>query len=1325
MATVTTPVRRRSVAESQERVHHPLQRVGGYIRQYVILEVIATLCLYLALWVWGCMAIDYGLFKAFGIDWADAGTPRWPRAMILGGLLAGVLLFVEFQVHRRVFKRMGDALAKHKSPLGIILEVLYSLVVIVAALVFGGEPIYLAPFLAVALIAGVGTYRLSRSYLWASLAGLGVGLAYFALTTGLIMVGLMAGQVDTQGNTTPALGWILLPAVAFQFLVMGYGVATRAMQFLICVLLVLNAAFAPPPVSTFVLWPLAALVISYYSLRLVGLSWLVSLALSPLMPLYLLFWAWFGYVLDTGVFGSAERWVVAGVGLTLLVGMFAAMVIRRMLYDFSAAQLALLLERRFPGVLGDRLITAVELADVKAASRLGYSPEMIEHTIVDAADRVDQVPVRDVFNWGRLTRLAVLVLVLSLGLYLVVGATSTAVATASAGRFNTAGVAEFHDVAGMWFDRNNLLQNVPWLRRAHLEVLGFENGEVRISVEKGEQDVHVRAIKWGWADDKAPGGYRSLTVADLKQRELLAADVPPLPESWLKQRPAWTVDQVDLKLASMNLPMLQQIQNVIKKQDAFTNLPNVTRIAADGKTRLVIQDQGRTRSPYWKELQAMASQLGEEDALEVPALPSDWLDKRVADLTLEQVEGRLAEFELDRVTAVQKGIFEPLDEMVAESRLKRKLRKFVVPNEVIAIARGRKSYNRIVLKPEGENTFGSKFTDIKETFEFRAYAEDFASQPYKVTLVPPPGLESLLRDEYHPAYLYYRSPPDGTLADVKGHKQFRGGLPMSLSGTVSRIDVPAGSDVDLIAKADKELQEATVRRSPGVTEGANLPLPAIVKIDETVDLATGGTKFRNFRMRFNAVRAQQDVTFEFLDTDNVQGKRRVVINPLPDKTPEVNVLVEIIRKTPQGYMVTPVARIPFSGKVTDDRGLDTVNYAYTLQKMTAPTETIDNIIGMFGLPLHMAGGADMNIAAAARMVEQLKRLAKPQDDGLAKGTQTVAMKAFTREREKALPKEQLAKEKMAEWLRNGPPKDRTLAQLLRDFTVDHRDPDVPFDLLTEQRGLKAEETETQPRYKMSLWIESTDTDLETGPNKGENKERFQFIIVSEYELLTEIAKEEEGLFVKLDDMTTKLSEAQIKLTQVRTDLAATNLKAEAFGPMSVRAEEIWQFLDKNTSTLAEVILDYERIIEEERMNRVQAGMISKLEKTIRDPLSDIKAQNLPAAMGALDALRKVLDDKEIQPSEKTEKARVGTLAAEEKIAELIQKLQGVLNSMESITRLNELIKKIRNIEEEQNKQLDEIAALHKKLKDELAGRLFDDEPKKDDKKPEEKKPDEK
>src|SRR5205814_7763741 len=98
-----------------------------------------------------------------------------------------------------------------------------------------------------------------------------------------------------------------------------------------------------------------------------------------------------------------------------LVAVVVVKVLRRLFTEFRDSALALVLERRFPKHLGDRLITAVELADPRLADKYGYSQDMVDYTIRAAAERVGQLPVTEVVNWGRLVRLWVLVGVASPG----------------------------------------------------------------------------------------------------------------------------------------------------------------------------------------------------------------------------------------------------------------------------------------------------------------------------------------------------------------------------------------------------------------------------------------------------------------------------------------------------------------------------------------------------------------------------------------------------------------------------------------------------------------------------------------------------------------------------------------------------------------------------------------------------------------------------------------------------------------------------------------------------------------------------------------------
>ena len=63
----------------------------------------------------------------------------------------------------------------------------------------------------------------------------------------------------------------------------------------------------------------------------------------------------------------------------LVAGLLAVVVVKvilRLVREFRDSALALVLERRFPRQLGDRLITAVEMADPHLAKKYGYSQQM-------------------------------------------------------------------------------------------------------------------------------------------------------------------------------------------------------------------------------------------------------------------------------------------------------------------------------------------------------------------------------------------------------------------------------------------------------------------------------------------------------------------------------------------------------------------------------------------------------------------------------------------------------------------------------------------------------------------------------------------------------------------------------------------------------------------------------------------------------------------------------------------------------------------------------------------------------------------------------------
>src|SRR5262249_12070343 len=65
--------------------------------------------------------------------------------------------------------------------------------------------------------------------------------------------------------------------------------------------------------------------------------------------------------------------------------------------------------------------------------------------------------------------------------------------------------------------------------------------------------------------------------------------------------------------------------------------------------------------------------------------------------------------------------------------------------------------------------------------------------------------------------------------------------------------------------------------------------------------------------------------------------------------------------------------------------------------------------------------------------------------------------------------------------------------LIKDFNFDPDEKESYFNV--EPLGLRAtDERQTQPRYRMRLWVVATDNNVETGPGISPSKEKFTFLI---------------------------------------------------------------------------------------------------------------------------------------------------------------------------------------------------------------------------------------
>ena len=218
--------------------------------------------------------------------------------------------------------------------------------------------------------------------------------------------------------------------------------------------------------------------------------------------------------------GAVRAVLLAAVTMAVLA-VVGASIVYRMTREFADPALALVLEKRFPDLLGDRLITAVEMADEAKAERSGYSLAMVRRTVAEADARLASLPVATVFDWRHLRARALGLA----GLAVALVAASYPVAGGLAGSFDSDRVLDrAADTASIWARRDVLLQDVAWPRRSYLTVVEPAAAEVRIAKDAPAPKIRVTAAEWVIADRTTRYGWRPVAWADLAGLNLAAPD---------------------------------------------------------------------------------------------------------------------------------------------------------------------------------------------------------------------------------------------------------------------------------------------------------------------------------------------------------------------------------------------------------------------------------------------------------------------------------------------------------------------------------------------------------------------------------------------------------------------------------------------------------------------------------------------------------------------------------------------------------------------------------------------------------------------------------
>jgi hypothetical protein len=1031
------------------------------------------------------------------------------------------------------------------------------------------------------------------------------------------------------------------------------------------------------------------------------IRWYVLLEGTAIALIYLALLFWGGLALDYGLFKatggfdwiqelqgvgqeqSADmivRGVILGMAVAGLLAVVALKVFFRLFREFRDPALALVLERRFPKELGDRVITAVEMAGPNVAENYGYSQALVDKTINDAADRVEKVPVRDVFDWRRLKKLGLIGLGLTLGLYLLAGLGYLGISGAVGAAVAPSDYFwRFNHTAGIWVERNILLMDSYWPRQAHLELVRFQEaphhkGEMRVGRDEQRPDLQVRAFRWVVADRRAPGGWRPLKWNDLP--EFVDSQVlqsVAVPEDWH----GWIIDLDDLDErlpATVLPPRWQGLTSGGIRQDLAK--PAVQAVLADAGATEAVHDLLN-----WK----------------------TWtLDKIALQHNHGEVRRRLRDF--PQVNAALEAVFARVDELAQTASMERRLRKLQVPDDeaIQFVYWGKKTKNSTGpdVGRTKDNNFYFNLAELKESVRFTIRASDYSTPAKYINLVPPPAISSLTVDKEEPAYIYYRL--QGDQAPLKGKKQIFRDVPVSITGESSTIQVPIGTNMTLTAKVDRPLKHAPRMNRPAQTEerGALLPDVPVRFLDDK----------QTFSVAFGNVLRPIEFEFEFVDLDNVKGRRRLLVRPIDDRAPDVfDVEMTAVLRKPrfktetgkvaqtsaaEGFLVTPDAQVPFKGTLRDDYGLTQAEWLYEVEPVefeligrttAGDKDKLPSLVlfgntrvrrnGLIVSGMQFSPGVPgMAVTVPTYWAWLTGALANDLAYGGKSKEGTVPLERFLNRLEDRAA-EELTLNALLEQLKQKPPH----RGLFKEHLLKEED---GFDFKRYLPTLKVKDAtkEAQLHYRVRLSVSATDNNVETGPGIGRNKAPFTYLVVSEMELLSQIFLEEEILRERLEKVVFKLKNARTFTNEQISKLSTPDFDLSL---IALRVDEVRKALGDGASGTREIHADYARILRELEVNRVGwdrgKKKIEDVKTKIVEPLEDVVNPNNGNFTLADTAVAKLFEGLDVDVSRLRNAEEDKNLLEQTKLKLEANRPEHVKNAQDLRDRLDSLIDRLYSV----------------------------------------------
>jgi hypothetical protein len=530
---------------------------------------------------------------------------------------------------------------------------------------------------------------------------------------------------------------------------------------------------------------------------------------------------------------------------------------------------------------------------------------------------------------------------------------------------------------------------------------------------------------------------------------------------------------------------------------------------------------------------------------------------------------------------------------------------------------------------EGRQAFSHNFPGLLSSITFDLVGGDDRLRDFRIEVVDNPTVSNMTLHCVYPAYMR-RSPRD---------------LPVT-----GLMQIPLGAKITLRASANKPLVSAKVERA---AEQGFEPVTTITEFS--------GSERRNFSLDLPPLADDMRLQFRLLDTDGIDGRNpvRLDLTAVADEAPRVALQLKGI-----GAAITPMARLPVAGEVTDDYGIERVWFEFQVDQSQPQSAA-------FLMP--PSGKDSLVIEPERPEMLDLKEL-------------------------------QEAAGIVAE----------------RSAAADNQKPDDADADPTDKNEAAAKPPDDEPTLKLkegqrlALVVKAQDqSTLEGGPFVGTG-ERYELEVVTPDRLLAILEARELQLRQRFETIIEEFTATRDLLARVEFGAAKAgtdgNERPKGAEPEDVagaepedrqkKPDEAGQLTpaEKRARERASRVLGAERtlentqraqhetrtvgmaflsILEEMSNNRIDTpALAGRIKNEIADPLVAVADKRLPVLIGRLEELQKLIDD-----------AKLGSAKVADSVREadaILLEMQTILDKMLEMATYKELVESLRKLIEQQD-----------------------------------------